>query len=334
MLAAEPHVLACLGKHSYSHTFIELGVLVVGIAKLEFERLEKSHGLSNFAFQRIAIVLHVDAHIVFSHRPITAAVGVGRQAQVALVPENAAAQGIAMGMAVGVANGFGTAGCTHLAAGHGVRHSLILGLTAKRIRMHREFLVAAFQHGCATRFLVAAGPADIGFATQAGHGLGGYAVVNHIHHTAYRTAAIHDGRRSTQHLDALNCQGVQWHGVVIAQCGQVLRRQAVVQNLDAIAVHAANDGTAGIGAKVAAGDAGSGRQGFAQSAFQAHQQCFALQDLHGLCTVAVAQGVAGDRDLGQSIGLHRRLLCHGLCPDEATRQQNGVVDGFALKLGH
>ena len=69
-------------------------------------------------------------------------------------------------------------------------------------------LVARFEHDRGTGLFVDRGPTHIGLAAQALHGLRRNAVVDQIHHAPHSAAAVHDGRGATQHLDALDRQGV------------------------------------------------------------------------------------------------------------------------------
>ena len=100
--------------------------------------------------------------------------------------------------------------------------------------------------------------------------------------------------------------------MVIAQSRHIVRACAVVQNFDPVAVHATDDGAAGIGAEIAAAHAGRERQGLTQCALAVEHQRFTLQDLHGLYALGVTQGVARHRHLLQALGdIWHGLL--GLC---------------------
>jgi hypothetical protein len=77
---------------------------------------------------------------------------------------------------------------------------------------------------------------------------------------------------------------------------------AVAQHLDARAVHAPDDGAAGPGAEVAAGDAGLAVQGFAQRGLAAAHEFVAFEHAGGGGHVAGAQLQAAGRDghIGQA----------------------------------
>ena len=108
---------------------------------------------------------------------------------------------------------------------------------------------------------------------------GGYLAVEHVDHATYGAAAIHQRRGAAQHFDLRGQQGLGRHGVVGADGGGVVQLGAIRQHLDAGAIHAANDGAAGTGAEVAAGDAGLAAQCFAQRGLAAAYEFVALQ--HG-----------------------------------------------------
>ena len=71
-----------------------------------------------------------------------------------------------------------------------------------------------------------------------------------------------------------------------------MRFHAVVENFDAVAVHAANHRPAGIGAKVTAADAGQMAQCFTQRALPLLPQIITLQHLHSLYALCVAQWIS------------------------------------------
>ena len=91
--------------------------------------------------------------------------------------------------------------------------------------------------------------------------------------------------------------------MVIAQGRHIVRACAVVQNFDPVAVHATDDGAAGIGAEIAAADTRRERQGLTQCALAVEHQPFTLQDLHGLYALGVTQGVARHRHLLQALSI-------------------------------
>ena len=96
--------------------------------------------------------------------------------------------------------------------------------------------------------------------------------------------------------------------MVIAKRRHIVRACAVVQNFDPVAVHATDDGAAGIGAEIAAADTRRERQGLTQCALAVEHQRFTLQDLHGLYALGVTQGVARHRHLLQALGICDRYV--------------------------
>ena len=96
--------------------------------------------------------------------------------------------------------------------------------------------------------------------------------------------------------------------MVIAKRRHIVRACAVVQDFDPVAVHATDDGAAGVGAEIAAAHAGRERQGLTQCALAVDHQRFALQDLHGLYALGIAQGVARHRHLLQALGICDRYV--------------------------
>ena len=87
-----------------------------------------------------------------------------------------------------------------------------------------------------------------------------------------------------------------------------MRACAVVQDFDAVAIHAADDGAAGIRAEIAAAHAWRERQGLTQCALAVDHQRFALQDLHGLYALGIAQGIARHRHLLQALRICDRYV--------------------------
>ena len=82
---------------------------------------------------------------------------------------------------------------------------------------------------------------------------------------------------------------------------QTFEPRHVVQKFDPVAVHATDDGTAGIGAEIAAADTRRERKGLAQCALAVDHQLLALQDLHSLYALGVTQGIARHRHFLQSL---------------------------------
>ena len=102
-------------------------------------------------------------------------------------------------------------------------------------------------------------------------------------------AAIGQRRRSTQHFDLFGQHRFGRHRMVGADGRGILDFRAVGQDLDARAVHAADNRAAGAGAEMAGGDAGLAGQGFAQRAFAGAHQFIAFKHGHRRAHVVAAQ---------------------------------------------
>ena len=93
-----------------------------------------------------------------------------------------------------------------------------------------------------------------------GQALVGDARVDEVDHAAKDAVAVEEGGRSAQDLGFPDGQGVHADRVVQARGGGVEAADSVLGDLEAIAVEAADDGAAGVGAEVAGGHAGQVRE--------------------------------------------------------------------------
>ena len=83
--------------------------------------------------------------------------------------------------------------------------------------MHGELTVANIDHGRGIALIIRAAQACFGATNDAVHWLGRNAVIDGIHHPAYRAAAIQQRSRSAHHINLLYHQWVYGHGVIKAQ---------------------------------------------------------------------------------------------------------------------
>ncbi|MNV43056.1 hypothetical protein D3C71_1347590 [compost metagenome] len=212
--------------------------------------------------------------------------------------------------------------------------------------MHRQVASAAGQREGTCFFTRAGVGAQLGAALVAllRDGSGDLAV-EHIDHAAHGAVAVDQGRGAAQHFDLRGQQRLGHHGVVGADGGGVVQLGAVAQHLDARAVHAPDDGAAGTGAEVAAGDAGLTVQRFAQGGLAAAHEFIAFQhgDRRGHLIGAQLQAAGRDGDGGQAGGGRSAVIgrcCHrrGLRVRHAGARQrqhggqgHGVEDGTGAK---
>ena len=136
--------------------------------------------------------------------------------------------------------------------------------------MQHKFVVARLHHRTRAALVGCAACTHFGFTHHAAFGvkrtLACNAVVDDIHHTTNGTAAVQQSGGATQDFNALGGEGVNRHSMVIAQARHVHVGPAVLQNANAVTVHAANDGAAHIRAKRAVGNAGQIVECFTQGA--------------------------------------------------------------------
>ena len=190
----------------------------------------------------------------------------------------------------------------HLAGGLALRrpalaHAVVARVAGHALHMHRQVARTAGQRE-STRPLTSAG-----VGTQLGAAFvpflrngRGHLAIEHIDHAAHGAVAIHQGRGAAQHFDLRGQHGLGHHGVVGADGGGIVQLGTVAEHAHTRAVHAANDGAAGPGAKVAAGDAGLAAQRLAQRGLTAAHQFIAFKHCDRRGHVARAQLQAAGRD--------------------------------------
>ena len=83
--------------------------------------------------------------------------------------------------------------------------------------MHGKLTVANIDHGRGIALIIRATHACFGATDDAVHWLGRNAVIDGIHHPAYRAATIQQGSGSAHHINLLNYQWIDGHGVIKAQ---------------------------------------------------------------------------------------------------------------------
>ncbi len=143
------------------------------------------------------------------------------------------------------------------------------------------------------------------------------AVVDRVDDAADRAAAVQQCRRAAQHLDTLDEQRLQRHGVVVAQARRVDRGVTVVEQADAVTVEAANDRAARL--RPEAGGRHAATQG----------QCVAGQHAGRSRELGRAERVARDEHLrGASI---RGLGKSGERPPGQDRHARGTGDHAGLR---
>ena len=223
----------------------------------------------------------------------------------------------------------------HLAGGLALRrpalaHAVVARVARHALHMHRQVASTAGQRE-STRPLTGAG-----VGTQLGAAFvpflrngRGHLAIEHIDHAAHGAVAIHQGRGAPQHFDLRGEHGLGHHRVVGADGGGIVQLGTVAEHAHTRAVHAANDGAAGPGAKVAAGDAGLAAQRLAQRGLATAHQFIAFEHGHGRGHVARAQLQAAGRDGdGRQAGFGGRG-CLGLGQRAApcSNQSNGQGHG-------
>ena len=189
----------------------------------------------------------------------------------------------------------------------------VSGATPECVDVKRQAVAATLDQGRGAALAVGAAQSQLGCTGGRRQGCFGNAVVDGVDHTADRTAAIHQRRRATQYLDALDHQGVDRHGVVEAQARCVECSAGVAQHPNAVAVQAANHRAIGVRAEVGGRHARQAVERIAQRAAAPQHQARAGQHRCRCGDIGVAQWVAGDE--------HRRLC--GLRPGRSERDQQG-----------
>ena len=310
----DAQILARVLEQCARHPGVELGVAVVAAAELGFKPLQPALQLAHLTFQRIAAGLHVDLHLVLGHRAVPGGKGGNRSPDVTIIKEHRAAQRTAPRFTGGVANAPRHGRDATLRASQGFGHAHIIGAACLRVCVQGIARVARLQQQRTTALCIAASQTQIDLARDATRsveqGLAGNAVVDHIDHATDSTAAILQGCRPAQDLDALHRQRVQRDRMVGAQARGIHRGTPVVQDADAVAIQASNHRATGIGAEVGAADARRAIQRLAQRGLGAQQQSLAAVLRCGNNQVLGSERVAGDGDRGQGL-LRWRGACLG-----------------------
>lgn len=125
--------------------------------------------------------------------------------------------------------------------------------------MQDKFIVTSFNHRTSAALIGGASSPHFGLAHHASFGVKASfacdAVVDHIDHTTNSTPAIQQGGRATQNFNALRGEWVNRHCVVVAQGRHVHVGTAVLQDANAVTIHATNHRSPHIWAKRAVGNA-------------------------------------------------------------------------------
>lgn len=184
----------------------------------------------------------------------------------------------------------------------------LAGFAIEDIGVEGELAVAAFDERRSRARSVRAAVAGIDFAAYALDRLARNAIVDGVHHTADRVAAVQQRRRSAHDFDALDRERVLRHGVIVRQRRCVVRRDAVLQQPNAVAVHAADDRAADHRAVGRRGDAGQSVERFAEGIRPMQRERVAVEH-------------AGRRD---QRGRAQRIRCH------EHRREGGVFARIRL----
>ncbi|EFF49516.1 hypothetical protein XAUC_00820 [Xanthomonas citri pv. aurantifolii str. ICPB 10535] len=153
--------------------------------------------------------------------------------------------------------------------------------------------------------LVAAVEAHFGAAAEAVHRGLGDAPVDHVDHAADGAGAVQQRRWTLQHFDLVGQERLDCRGMVLADGGHVLGRQAVAQYCHARAVQAADDRPAHAGPEVGTLYAGQAGHGFAQAGTAHLVQTLAGQHFHRATqlTGRIPQRAGGDHHLVQILDM-------------------------------
>ncbi len=280
-------------------------VLVLGIGGVQLQRGERAFEVADLGGEGVAVLLHLQAHVVLGRRAIVAVVAAVGEAGVTVLPVIGATDGAAVLAAVAVLHPMlaGVAVDLPLAAGMGVAGNPdVVELAAGGVHVQGEVAVAGLQCAGAATGGVGAAVAQFAAAVDAVDGFAGDAVVEAVHHPADGIAAVEQGGRAAYHFQALDAVGVFRHRVVVGQRRGVERTDAVAQQADAITVHAADHRSAGARSEVGGGHPGQAVEGFAEAAFLSQGQLVAFEHAAGRGGRFVAQRVGGDHLGGQFAG--------------------------------
>ena len=338
LLELEPEVRALVleGRGHLARAFNFL-VLVVGVEPLAADAGDRPRQVAHLTGQRVLVQIHVDRHVFLGHDAVVAAEGVGRGAEVAVVPDERATDGATVALALRVDDRrpqFGAAIDRPFERGN----AHVVGLAVEAVAVDDEAVAARLDDAGRTTLGGRPAVAQFGGAGGLGHRSARNAVVDRIDHAADGAAAVEQGRRPAQHLDTFDHQRVDRHRVVVAQARRVECDAGIAEQLDPVAVHAANDRPVGVGAEVACRDTGQAIQRFAQRAAAPQHEAVAAQHGGRAHHVGRAQRIAGDDDRRQ-VGLSRRRRCgvgcrcrRGLGADGSVECRDGGSDGSNRRL--
>ncbi|MNV53875.1 hypothetical protein D3C71_1460380 [compost metagenome] len=195
-------------------------VLVVGVAGIDLDRSERAVQVTQFGGEGVVVLLHVQAHTWLGHRAIVAVVAAVRQAGVTVVPMVGATHGATVLAAVAVFQAVlasGLVGVAHLGTARVTGDAQVVELAAVGIQVQGEGTVAGLQLASAAAGGVGAAVAQFTGTVDALDGGIRDAIVESIDYAADGVAAVEQGSRATDDLDAVDGHRVQRHGVVVGQ---------------------------------------------------------------------------------------------------------------------
>ena len=209
-------------------------------------------------------------------------------------------------------------------------HPQVIGVTAVGVDVPGQRTRAAFQYQAPGAFRRGPAHARFGAAAEAGHRRPRNAVVDAVDDPTGGVAAIQQRSRAAQHFQPFGHQRVGAHRVVEAEVGRVGGHTAVVEQANAVAVQAADDGPAAVRAEPGAAHTGQAVERFAQRAAAAQHQAVTGQHAGGLGHAGAAQGVAGDDHRAGGLGLHGGAGCQGAggkCENGKLEVRHGLRSG-------
>jgi len=166
------------------------------------------------------VLLHVQAHTWLGNRAIVAVVAAVRQAGVTVVPMVGATHGATVLAAVAVFQAVlaaGFVGIAHLGTARVTGDAQVVELAAVGIQVQGEDTVAGFQLASTAAGGIGAAVAQFTGTLDALDGGVRDAIVEGVDHAADGVAAVEQGSRATDDLDAVDGHRVQRHGVVVGQ---------------------------------------------------------------------------------------------------------------------
>ena len=166
------------------------------------------------------------------------------------------------------------------------------------------------------------------------------AIVDQVHDTTDGVRTVEQGRRPAHHVDGLDRERLRADRMIGTDLRGIDRRDAVLQNTDAVFAQAANHRSARTRSEVSRADAGLAVERFADGRFEAQLEFFTGKNGDGLC---LFEQVAAERGTGDDDALVHGgvLLVRRRCPrwadgvlrdayaradDERERKQDGWFD--------